>query len=99
MERQSEAVRETAQCARARGGRFWFVHDFLAWDLDAGRLDQRKQMLEARRASVEQAGGTFFDLYEEFKSSAGVSWFNDFIHPSAIGHRRIADWLCPRVTR
>jgi len=33
---------------------------------------------------------TFVDLFEVFGPEAGVSWFNDYVHPSLLGHERIA---------
>ena len=51
-------------------------------------------MLGARRAAVEAAGGTFLDLWEIFGPEAGVSWFNDYVHPSLLGHERIAELAC-----
>ena len=51
-------------------------------------------MLAARRAAVEAAGGTFVDLFEVFGPEAGVSWFNDYVHPSLLGHERIAELAC-----
>jgi hypothetical protein len=97
LDRQSDAIRGAAACLRERGSRFWFAHDFLAWDLETGRSNDRAAMAQGRRAAVEQAGGTFVDLYAEFKATASVSWFSDFIHPSQIGHRRIAELICTRL--
>jgi hypothetical protein len=28
---------------------------------------------------------------------AGATWFNDFIHPSSIGHEQIARAICERL--
>jgi hypothetical protein len=97
IDRQSDEIAAIGRCLREHGSRFWFTHDFLVWDLETGRSDDRAAMMQARRVAVEQAGGTFIDLSEEFKGNLGVSWFNDFIHPSAIGHRRIADLVCARL--
>jgi hypothetical protein len=99
MTEQSTAVGETIRCARAHGSRFWLVHDFMAWDLETGRSGARSTMASARRVAAEQSGAEFLDLYDLFGREAGVSWFNDFIHPSAIGHRHIARSLCERMRR
>jgi hypothetical protein len=94
IEAQTAAVRELAQCVRARRQRLLFAHDFLVWDLEAGRSPPRRAMLEQRRGAVETSGGVFVDLLEALGPRAGVSWFNDFIHPSAVGHLRIGEFLC-----
>ncbi len=91
---QTSAIENLVRCTRARGGRFLFLHDFLATDLRAGRDPDRAAMLAARRAAVEAAGGTFVDLLEVFGPEAGVSWFNDYVHPSLLGHERIAELAC-----
>lgn len=83
-----------ARCSTASGRRLRFAHDFLIWDLESGRHPSRQHTLERRRSAVLAAGGDFVDLYEIFGKSAGVSWFNDFIHPSAVGHAQIAQYLC-----
>jgi hypothetical protein len=69
----------------------------LATDLDGGRDADRAAMLAARRHAVEAAGGTFVDLFEVFGPEAGVSWFNDYIHPSLLGHERIAKLTCRQL--
>jgi hypothetical protein len=91
---QTAAIRQLATCTRARGQRLLFVHDFLIWDLEEGRSAPRRAMLEQRRAAVDAAGGRFVDALEALGPKAGVSWFNDFIHPSAIGHLRIGELIC-----
>jgi hypothetical protein len=96
---QTADIRAIGLCATARGRRFHFVHDFLIWDLEGGRTPPRQQTFAARRAAVEAAGGEFIDLYAEFGQRAGVAWFNDFIHPSGVGHQMIADLLCTRLAR
>jgi hypothetical protein len=87
---QEAAIQSMGACARLRGARLVFVHDFLATDLGTGRGEARRAMLEARRRAVEAVGGRFVDLEHDVAGHAGVSWFNDFIHPSAVGHRVIA---------
>jgi len=54
-------------------------------------------MLAARRAAVEAAGGTFVDLFEVLGPDAGVSWFNDYVHPFLLGHERIAEVVCRQM--
>jgi hypothetical protein len=94
---QEAAIRTMATCARERGARFLFVHDFLAGDLSAGRSPARRAMLNSRRRAVEEAGGQFVDLEHETGGRVGVSWFADFIHPSALGHRMIARIIQDRL--
>lgn len=94
---QTADIRAIGACAAGRGRTFHFVHDFLIWDLEGGRTPPRQQTFAARRAAVAAAGGQFIDLYGEFGQRAGVAWFNDFIHPSAVGHQMIADLLCARL--
>jgi hypothetical protein len=91
---QTSAIASLGRCIQSRGARFLFLHDFLATDLHGGRDPDRAAMLAARRAAVEAAGGTFVDLFEVFGPEAGVSWFNDYIHPSLLGHERIAELTC-----
>jgi hypothetical protein len=97
IDEQSADIRAIGACATARGRRLHFVHDFLIWDLEGGRTAPRQQTFAARRAAVQSAGGEFIDLYAEFGQRAGVAWFNDFIHPSGLGHQMIADLLCARL--
>jgi hypothetical protein len=91
---QTSAIASLGSCIQSRGARFLFLHDFLATDLDGGRDADRAAMLAARRVAVEAAGGTFVDLFEVFGREAGVSWFNDYVHPSLLGHERIAELTC-----
>ena len=51
-------------------------------------------MLDSRRAVVEAGGGTFINLVDQFAADAGVAWFNDYGHLSAIAHQRVADLVC-----
>jgi hypothetical protein len=97
IEPQTAAVRELAQCVHARGQRLLFAHDFLMWDIENGRSPPRQAMLEHRRGAVESNGGQFLDLLQALGPRAGVSWFNDFIHPSAVGHLRIAELICDAI--
>jgi hypothetical protein len=94
---QAADIDAIARCAAAGHRRFRFLHDFLVWDLERGRTPLREQAMERRRSAVWSAGGDFINLLDEFGQTAGVSWFNDFIHPSAVGHRMIADLLCTRM--
>jgi hypothetical protein len=97
LDAQTSAITSLGRCIQSRGARFLFLHDFLATDLRAGRDPDRAAMVGARRAAVEAAGGTFFDLWEIFGPEAGVSWFNDYVHPSLLGHERIAELACREV--
>jgi hypothetical protein len=83
--------------ARARQAQFVFLHDFLISDLVGGRDPDRAAMLARRREVVNAAGGRFVDLLDRFGAEAGVAWFNDYVHPSAIGHARIGELACGLV--
>jgi hypothetical protein len=87
---------EATRCARGAGDEVVLAHDFLVLDLASPRSPARAEMLARRRRAAEAAGAAFLDLSGIFEGQAGVSWFNDFIHPSAIGHRRIAAAMCQR---
>ncbi len=91
---QTSAIASLGRCIQSRGARFLFLHDFLATDLHGGRDADRAAMLAARRVAVEAAGGTFVDLFDVFGREAGVSWFNDYVHPSLLAHERIAELAC-----
>ena len=95
---QEADIREISGCIHHEKRRFWFLHDFLVWDLDRGRSAARQATFERRRSAVGQAGGEFIDLLEEFRDTAGVAWLNDFIHPSAVGQEKIAALLCDRIS-
>jgi hypothetical protein len=97
LDLQTSAIASLGRCIQSRGSRFLFLHDFLATDLRGGRGADRAAMLAARRVAVEATGGTFVDLFEVFGSQAGVSWFNDYVHPSLLGHERIAELACRHV--
>ncbi|HYD47907.1 MAG TPA: hypothetical protein VEB21_06140, partial [Terriglobales bacterium] len=70
MAAQARDIEAIAACARARGHRFRFLHDFLVWDLDGGRPAVRQQTMAHRRRAAEAAGADFVDLYEAFGASA-----------------------------
>jgi hypothetical protein len=94
-EGQTAALQGLIECVHARGGQFLFLHDFLVTDMETGRSPDRAAMLSSRRAVVEAAGGTFVNLLDPFAADAGVSWFNDYVHLSAIAHQRVASLACP----
>ena len=98
IDAQATALRALMECARIRRSRFLFLHDFLVTDLAAGRTRERAAMLAHRRAVVEAAGGTFVDLSQVFGAEAGVTWFNDYVHLSRIGHGRVAELACQLTT-
>lgn len=95
---QSNDITAITRCAREGGRRFWFLHDFLVWDLDRGRSPARQRNFESRRGAAKAAGAEFIDVLEEVRSRAGLAWMNDFIHPSAVAQREIATLLCQRLT-
>jgi hypothetical protein len=97
MDHQVDVLRQILGCAHNAGFSLLFAHDFLIADLEAGRPQERQAMVTQRRALLEAEGVHFIDLLDEFGSAAGVSWFNDFIHPSMIGHRQISELLCQRL--
>jgi len=90
----TSAIAGLGRCIQSREARFLFLHDFLATDLHGGRDADRAAMLAARRVAVEAAGGTFVHLFEVLGPDAGVSRFNDYVHPSLLGHERIAELAC-----
>ncbi len=94
LDDQVGALGGLVACARERGARFLFLHDFLATDLNGGRSPDRAAMLAARRAAVERAGMTFVDLLDTFAGDVGVSWFNDYVHLSQVAQERIAALAC-----
>jgi hypothetical protein len=94
IDAQASAITELAQCARSRDAQFLFLHDFTVADLGTGRDPDRTMMMKRRQAAAEQAGGTFTDLFAVFGTEAGISWFNDFIHPSLVAQERIAQLAC-----
>jgi hypothetical protein len=94
IDAQASALDGLLQCIHSRGARFVFLHDFLVSDMVAGREPDRAAMLARRRAVVEKGGGTFVDLLDVFGDEAGISWFNDYVHPSLVAHERFADLAC-----
>jgi len=93
---QVSAIEDLIGCVHFRGAQFLFLHDFMASDMQVDRQPNRAAMLARRRAAVESTGGTFIDLREEFGGEAGISWFNDAVHLSSIGHRRVAELACEK---
>ena len=78
---QEGVIRATVDCARARDHQFIFFHDFLVSDLESALSPDRRRMRKARKDAVIAAGGEFVDLFDVLHNAAGVSWFNDIIHP------------------
>jgi hypothetical protein len=91
---QLELIRQAVQCAERRGGRFWYFHDYLASDLAEGRPPGRAVLLDQRRTAVDPSRARFVNLLEATADRAGVSWFNDIVHLSAIGHREVEQVIC-----
>lgn len=98
LEQQTQVIGDVLGCVARQHAHFLYFHDFLAWDLADPRSPPRQQMLLERARAIRQGGGTFVDLLAEVADEAGVFWFNDYIHPSEIGHRRIGE-LMTRVLR
>jgi len=94
IDEQVSALEGLMRCAHSRRAQFLFLHDFTPSDMIAGRLPDRTAMLARRRATVESMGNTFVDLLERFGTDAGIAWFNDSVHLSLIGHRRVAELVC-----
>lgn len=93
-----EAVwRDGLRCARERGLRLVFLHDFLVTDLPGGPPPDRMEMLDRRRAVVEAWGGRFVALSDRVRGEVGVAWFNDYCHLSEVGHERVADLACSLI--
>jgi len=82
-----------------QGARFAYFNGFLAWDLGSPRSPARRALLEQRREVVASAGNLFVDEFAELGPEAGVSWFNDWSHTSAVGQRRIGALMCAKLTR
>lgn len=95
---QMAVYAEAAACAGRREMRLWILHDFFKSDLAYGRGTSRQALLEMRRQAVTGHGADFVDLLDEFQNEAGVAWFSDIIHLSAVGHRRIANRVCEKVS-
>lgn len=98
IDSQTSALEGLMRCAQARHADFLFLHDFLVTDIVSSRDADRAAMLAQRRAAVEGVGGRFVDLLDVFKTEAGIAWFNDYVHPSAIAHQRIAELACRLVS-
>jgi len=96
--RQGAAFEAAAACAERRRAPLWVFHDFLASDLAGGRTEIRSAFLALRREAVERHSGKLVDLLEALRDRAGVSWFNDMIHFSAVGHHEVARLVCSRIT-
>lgn len=90
LPRQEQVIGSALACARAREQRFIFFHDFLVSDLGGVLSRERREMRDARREVVLAGGGEFVDLFDELHNEAGVAWYNDVIHPSSVGHDRVA---------
>jgi len=95
--RQRRLLRETVRCVRRQGAPFWYFHNFYAFDLEGGRSTTRKKLITMRQRAVQSTGGRFVNLLEALGSEAGVSWFSDFIHFSAVGHQRVARFICQHL--
>jgi hypothetical protein len=96
---QLAALEQLIGCAHARGARFVFLHDFLSTDLSHGRERDRAAMLAERRAAVQETGSRFVDLYAAFRDEAGITWFNDYVHLSLIGHEHVSKLACEEATK
>jgi hypothetical protein len=99
LDTQIEAVEQALRCVAAHGARFHYFHDFPVWDLAQPRSDARQRMRAARAETVRHVGGGFVDVFEQVADEAGVWWFNDYIHPSEIGHRRIGELMAGELGR
>lgn len=96
LDTQRELIRKIATCEGRDPASFYFIHDLLVTDLD-GIDEGRARLRASRAAAVREAGATFVDAYAELDGEASVTWFNDFIHLSRIGHARIAQLVAQRV--
>lgn len=95
-EEQSQVFEELTRCVTRQGARMRFVHHFWAEDLDGGPSEARRDLRALRREATAAGGGQSIDAYEELAPHA-VWFFNDVVHPSEVGHARIAarleSWL------
>jgi hypothetical protein len=96
---QRQALESTATRLDQRGRRFIYLHDFVVWDLVDGRSAGRQWSADDRRSITNGAGGEFIDLLTVLGPEAGVSWFNDLIHLSVFGHRRVGETACTAINR
>jgi hypothetical protein len=87
-------IRQAIDCAHRLGAQLWFFHDYVASDLVAGPPPGRAFLLEQRRSAVESSQGRFVSLIDATNDRAGVSWFNDIVHLSAIGHKEVGQLIC-----
>jgi len=94
LDEQRRLLGEGVHCALADGARFTYYADFLITDVPGGRSESRERLVSARRDTVLASGGEFVDLFERTEGDVGVAWFNDLIHLSEVGHRRVAQILC-----
>jgi len=86
-----------AQCCRVKG-----VEEGIAPKLaEAGRLDQERTELTAYFDTMRELACTnqisLVDITNAFSQSVEDSLFLDVIHPTAKGHRLIADLLAERI--
>jgi hypothetical protein len=95
-DRQRALLEETVACALEKKVWFYYVHDFLAPDIERGRSPARQELLRMRKDVIEQAA-SFVDLQAGSSGVVGVSWLADFLHLSEIGHRRVVEMLVPRL--
>jgi hypothetical protein len=97
--RQAATIRETAACAGKRQAHVDFYQDYIMSDVKYGRSPDRARFAEERRQVVTSAGGHFVDLLSVFGSEAGVTWFNDVIHPSTHIHWKVSEKMCADMER
>lgn len=97
VDEQIQALEEALRCSSHRHAQFLYVHDFAAWDLAAERSPARRRMMELRAEHSGTPFHRFIDLYESVHETAGVWWFNDYIHPSLLGHRRIGEVISSAI--
>lgn len=94
FETEAEQLELGLSCLAERGVQFHYFHDFLVTDMERGRGPNRLQLASRRQAVVEATGGEFVDTFVALGPTAGITWFNDFIHPSAVGHLELAALMC-----
>jgi hypothetical protein len=97
LQAQTDALSEALRCVTRQQARFRYFHDFLVWDLAQPRSDARRRMLSARAETVRSGGGDFVDVLDQVRDEAGLWWFNDYIHPSEIAHRRIGELMAREI--
>ena len=99
IDEQDALLRDALRCVAGRGGHFLYVQDFLIFDVGRPRSAARQLIADHRRAVVESAGGRFIALLPAVSDRLAVSWFNDFIHLSRIGHREAAAVMCDAIAK